>query len=168
MENAKIRIATVEDTSRICELGHQLGYPNEATVFAIRFNEILSLKDHTVLVLESGSNATSLLVGVVHLKVHKSLFAPSALEVAGLVIDEAFRGHGFGKMLMAAAEEVALSWGLSTVRLTSNVHRLEAHQFYSKLGYAQPKTSHYFAKTLNNEDGPPNGLPKEDQAAQLT
>jgi GNAT superfamily N-acetyltransferase len=57
-------------------------------------------------------------------------------RIESLVIDEAGRGNGTGRALVAAAEEAARRWNCLAVEVTSARARVEAHAFYRRLGYA--------------------------------
>jgi GNAT superfamily N-acetyltransferase len=55
------------------------------------------------------------------------------LYIAKLWVDEGARGHGLGRRLMAAAEDLALSRGCTDVSL--DTFEYQARPFYEKLGY---------------------------------
>lgn len=55
--------------------------------------------------------------------------------VENVVVDAALRGSGYGRALMARAEELARAHGCYKVSLTSNHQRRHAHAFYRHLGY---------------------------------
>ena len=57
--------------------------------------------------------------------------------VENVVVDHALRGGGYGRLLMAHAERIAVEAGCYKVSLTSNLKRGEAHAFYERIGYAQ-------------------------------
>lgn len=135
------------DLKRLAELSSQLGYENSIEDLRERFNELNDSQDHVLLVAES-KLSPGIIVGTAYFKKHKSLFVESSLEVGGLVVDKAYRSLGIGRLLMAQAEEIAKEWKVNSVRLTSNIKRTEAHQFYRELGYEQPKTSHFFIKAV--------------------
>lgn len=143
----RIRRAEKRDLKCLAELSLQLGYENSMEGLTERFNELNDSQDHILLIAES-SSSPSIILGTAYLKKHKSLFVESSLEVGGLVVDKAYRSLGIGRLLMAQAEEIAREWNVKSIRLTSNIKRTEAHQFYRKLGYDQPKTSHLFIKTI--------------------
>jgi GNAT superfamily N-acetyltransferase len=77
--------------------------------------------------------------------------------IAGLVVDRGRRQQGIGRLLMAEAERWAREQGCSIVRLWSSKGRADAHAFYRRLGYADVKTQHAFAKSLDG-DGQLQGL----------
>lgn len=140
-----IRRATLADAPEVQALGMQLGYKNTLTEIEERLPVLLAKDDHDV---SLSVNAVGEVTGMVHLKVHHSLLVPPQVEVGALVVYEEFRGQGFGRQLMVYSEEWAEKLGYKHVRLTSNIHRTEAHEFYLKLGFKQPKTSHFFLKDI--------------------
>ena len=56
-------------------------------------------------------------------------------RVTALVVAAAHRRRGFGRELMAAAEEASVRWGCVTIEATSARRRTESHPFYLDLGY---------------------------------
>ena len=140
-----IRIATPEDEPRIAELAGQLGYPCGAEEVRGRLERILSNPAHRVYVAVLPETGVA---GWIHFFLYQVLESDLRVEVAALVVDEACRGRGVGKALMARAEEWGREHGCRCVSLRSNVVRQEAHDFYQALGYTILKTQHAFRKQL--------------------
>jgi GNAT superfamily N-acetyltransferase len=55
--------------------------------------------------------------------------------VESVVVDEANRGSGFGRVLMDEAEARARAANCYKIAFTSNRRRVDAHRFYERLGY---------------------------------
>lgn len=55
--------------------------------------------------------------------------------VENVVVDEALRGRGLGRLLMVEAERRAIAHGCYKLALTSNNNRPAAHAFYERIGY---------------------------------
>lgn len=52
-----------------------------------------------------------------------------------MVVDEKYRGRGFGTMLINEAIQDSKNKGLERLELDSAFHREKAHEFYMKLGF---------------------------------
>lgn len=140
--NSAIRRATPDDAEAIARLSDQLGYPTNREETTRRLREVTGQSGHAVYVAEADGN----LIGWVHIYVNHSLLADMPAEVAGLVVDEGYRGRGVGRVLMEQAERWAQERGCRSVRLRSNVVRSRAHAFYERLGYQVIKAQKAFCK----------------------
>ncbi len=63
-----------------------------------------------------------------------------------MVVDERYRGKGYGARLMNEAIERSRAQGMKRVELDSGFPRERAHQFYGKLGFE--KRAYLFSYTL--------------------
>lgn len=59
----------------------------------------------------------------------------SFMVVENVVVSDACRGQGIGKILMGAVEELAEQQGCTSILLVSTGHRKDAHRFYEQCGY---------------------------------
>ncbi|QNN65185.1 GNAT family N-acetyltransferase [Sphingomonas rhizophila] len=59
-------------------------------------------------------------------------------RIAILVVTEDQRGSGLGRMLVEEAEKRLRRAGCKLIEITSNKRHLDAHKFYTALGYDQP------------------------------
>lgn len=124
------------------ELLRQLGY--ELTDVAIRHNLALiddSPHDWIYLAVAKGQA-----VGLMHVKRQFQIHTPVRLEVVALVVDEAYRGSGVGKILLNQADKMAREMDLPEIVLHSSQKRVEAHRFYLNNGYQNVKTSYWFSR----------------------
>jgi GNAT superfamily N-acetyltransferase len=76
-------------------------------------------------------------VGVCQLIVFRHFQSGGGLcaELESVHVHPDRRGHGIGRLLIAAAVDRARALGCYRVQLTSNVARTEAHHFYGSLGF---------------------------------
>lgn len=63
--------------------------------------------------------------------------------IEDVVLDNAYRGQGLGRMLVAEAIEQARGWGAQTLMLTSNPKRIAANALYRSLGFEPKETNVY-------------------------
>ena len=145
MAPTTIRLAKPDDVPAITDLCRQLGYASEVEQVHRRFAEIVDRSDHAVFVAERSEAGV---VGWVHVYLSDLLERDRQAEIGGLVVDEAQRGSGAGRLLMQSAELWTRQHGGRTICLRSNVVREEAHGFYGRLGYENVKTSYTFRKAL--------------------
>ncbi|HEY4175007.1 MAG TPA: GNAT family N-acetyltransferase [Rhodopila sp.] len=122
----------------------QLGYQLSDAEVRRRYAAVTDADGHAMMVAEQGGRV----IALCHLYVRPALDKPPEVVVQALVVDQAARGGGVGKVLMAAAEGWAEERGFVSVALASNEVRAEAHAFYETIGYRRVATSHLFRKTL--------------------
>ena len=144
----QLRVANEGDLTQLAVLSEQLGYPQEIIQVKKNFELVTQSSEHRVMVAESFAAELPVVVGAVLFRKNISLFTEPMLDIVGLVVDEAYRGHGVGKLFLAESERICREWGYSKIFLSSNIKRERAHQFYLREGFTQMKTSHKFEKSL--------------------
>ena len=138
---AIIREAQAADIPRILELYRQLAFtpqppntPQPSTVeYQQAFSNISQTTGYQLLVAEEdskilGTAVVAILPGIAH------GVSPFAV-VEYVVVDEARRSQGIGRLLMEHIKEQAKKAGCYKIMLTSDNRRTEAHDFYRSLGY---------------------------------
>jgi N-acetylglutamate synthase-like GNAT family acetyltransferase len=137
-----IRDARPADAPRLTQLIHELGH--EIDEKSVRKN-LTALKKlgETPLVATLDKSVVGL-VGI-HKTVTVHRDAPLG-RLAILVVTEDAQGHGIGRMLVEAAEQLLHKAGCKMVEVTSNDRRTAAHAFYRHMGYE--RTSIRFMKKL--------------------
>jgi ribosomal protein S18 acetylase RimI-like enzyme len=140
-----VRMATRDDIERIAALCEQLGYPTSKQRAQQRLEGILDQPGHRVLVAEIPEGD---IAGWVHIFVRPLVITDLHAEIGGLVVDEAYRRSGVGRLLMRSAEDWARNQECKNVRLRSRIQRKLAHAFYERIGYTTTKTSLNFVKTI--------------------
>jgi len=140
-----IRTAQDNDLHALADLCVQLGYPASENIIAQRLRDLMDQPEHRLLV---ALNQQAEVIAWIHGLVRKLLIADAHIELGGLVVDKAYRGHGIGEKLLVAIEGWAREIGIQTIFVRSNIIRLDAHRFYERLGYQMIKTSKTFQKNL--------------------
>jgi ribosomal protein S18 acetylase RimI-like enzyme len=121
----RVREARLDDAGPLASLATQLGYPTTPDQAERRA-----------------------IVGWIHVMGSVSLDSDPSAEIAGLVVDEVFRGSGIGARLVAEAEAWAEAGGYDLLRVRSNVKRVRARRFYERQGFELTKSQNNFVKSL--------------------
>jgi putative methionine-R-sulfoxide reductase with GAF domain/GNAT superfamily N-acetyltransferase len=145
-EYAEIRRARITDAGEIARLAGELGYPMSSDEMARRLAKLVSNEHHHIAVVASGER----LFGWMHVERRFSLEGGDRSELMGLVVDSTARRRGFGRELLAVAENWTLAQGLGALVVRSNVIREQSHPFYESLGYARSKTQHVYTKVVES------------------
>lgn len=104
---------------------------------------LLNSNEHRVWVADSGEAV----VGWLHAYLAVRVGVAPFVEIAGLIVDEQYRGKGIGSKLVEAAIFWAKSMGVS-VRVRSNSRRDATHKFYQAQGFKLLKQQHVFEFNL--------------------
>ena len=138
--NIKIFSPTNYDTSHYEAICHLLG---QLTTRNIAF----TVEDYHTLVTSSCSHFFLLqheekVVGMLTLGEYLSPTGSKAW-IEDVVVDEACRGKGFGRLLVAHAIDYSKTRGIDTVYLTSNPKRVAANGLYQSMGFVRKETNMY-------------------------
>ncbi len=140
-----LRPAASTDLTRIAVLNGQLGYAAAAESLAARLQIVLaSERDHLqVAVSPDGS-----IVGWIHAQLVQWLESPYRAEIGGLVVDEAVRRQGVGRILVDGVRQWAAERGAMELSVRCQIHRAEAHAFYAAQGFIRVKSQHVFRRPV--------------------
>jgi GNAT superfamily N-acetyltransferase len=137
-----IREMTEGDAADARALMKQLGYDLECEEFRRRYEAVAADHKHVLQVAELDRR----LVALLHAYVRPAIDKPPEVVVQALVVDANQRGKGIGVAMMRSAEAWARQQGFSSVSLSSQIRRTDAHAFYEGLGYRIIATSHLFQR----------------------
>jgi len=149
-----IRPATINDAEALARLSVQLGYPTSREQVASRLSAIVGKPEHSIFVAEADSESGGTpqaglhVVGWIHGFVQRIVESDPTVQLGGLVVDEASRGRGAGRLLLEHIERWARGAGCATVTVRTNVIREQAHQFYQSMGYDAVKLQRVFRKQI--------------------
>lgn len=114
---------------------------NPMTLTEAMFRQLLdSDNSHLFFLVKDEQIAGMLTVGIYH--------SPTGGKawIEDVVVDEAFRGQGFSKLLVAHAIEFTKSMGIPSLMLTSNPKRIAANKLYQAMGFERKETNVYRMK----------------------
>ena len=141
----RVRPMAVDDAVAVTALYTQLGYPAPTEEMERRIARLAGSGDHVALVAE---DSAGLVIGCIQVQGRHLLEYRPFAEIAGVVVDEACRGQGVGRALLAGAEAWARARGYAQVLVRSNTLRTRAHHFYEREGYRADKSQYVFSKEL--------------------
>jgi GNAT superfamily N-acetyltransferase len=135
-----IRSIAEQDAEAINALSTQLGYamPIEQTLANIR--SVLGTQRHNAFVAILENKIIGWIGAAEALQIESAPFC----EIRGLIVDERYRGHGIGKLLIEKVKQWSKETGNKTLRLRCNMIRKEAHLFYQHLGFKEIKEQKVF------------------------
>ena len=139
-----VRSLRSTDVAAACGLMQRLGYAISAAELAERIDRVMASETHFAAVAEDGDA----IVGLIHAFERPALEKPHAVLVQSLVVDQAARKAGVGRLLLGVVEEWARERGLRHIALYTRVEREGAHAFYERLGYEKLATSDLMSKPV--------------------
>jgi ribosomal protein S18 acetylase RimI-like enzyme len=138
-----IRCAELGDAQPLADLMGELGYPTQTTDMEMRLRSILRDPLYRTFVAVINEK----ICGVIGTCCVSSLeHNDQGGRIVALVVSEAQRGRGVGRMLVQAAEHDFISRGIGRIALNTRMTREQAHVFYERLGYS--KNGFRFVKEL--------------------
>jgi GNAT superfamily N-acetyltransferase len=138
-----IRAARTDDADAVARLLTQLGYPSDPGAVDERLERLQVVGDRVVVAELDGE-----VVGLAHLQVTPAIERDRpAAKLGVLIVDEARRGHGIGRALVAAMEAEARLRGCELLFVTTAERRHDAHAFYERVGLEH--TGRRYSRTLS-------------------
>ena len=111
------------------------------TLTETMFRQLIdSENSHLFFLMKEGQIAGMLTVGI--------YYSPTGGKawIEDVVVDEAFRGQGLSKQLVAHAIEFTQSKRIPSLMLTSNPKRIAANKLYQAMGFSRKETNVYRMK----------------------
>ncbi len=138
-----IRRAEASDATALAELMTQLGFATTSAEMSVQLSVILNDQNFATFVAVEADKVC----GMIGLSASPSYEHNDRTgRIVALAVDERRRRRGFGRALIADAEEYFLGRKIIRVVLNTRFERQGAHQFYESLGYA--RTGLRFMKQL--------------------
>lgn len=121
-------LADKDDVERLAQVLTPVTEPKHRSADGLRL--LLNSNEHRIWV----ADLDKAVVGWLHAYLVARVGVAPFVEIAGLIVDEQYRGKGIGSKLV----EVAIFWVKSmgvSVRVRSHSKRDASHQFYQALGF---------------------------------
>ena len=161
MTKVRVRLARPDDWPAVADLLVELGRgvangTAQNQTHRLQFAGHLRRLEVVSLAAERGDR----IVGVLDMEYHQRLgdHRPQA-RVNDLVVTEAERGEGVGRVLLSRAEELARKRGCFRLALVTAGWREETHRFYRREGWSD--YGRWFVKPLTEEVAP-SGQPLDE------
>ena len=137
-----IRIIDPKDIFSIVPLLQQLG--NNTVAEPVIKERLLEMVEQNYECL--GIFDEEKLIGTCGLWFQTRHYAGRSLEMDHVIIDDAYRGHGVGKMLVEFVSDYAKKKSCNWVELNSYVHNFPSHKFFYNQGFVAK--GYHFVKEL--------------------
>ena len=141
----RVRPMSERDARAVADLSGQLGYSSTVAQIERRFERLRGDPESAIFVAEDEGGRVA---GWAHVVGRCFLELDPYAELGGLVVDSAARRKGAGKALVSAAEKWAAARGYVTMRVRSNMKRVEARPFYEGAGYTITKSQNVYEKSI--------------------
>jgi GNAT superfamily N-acetyltransferase len=138
-----VRSAQFGDVQEIARLSLELGYPTTIETTASSLDTLLNSTRYLVVVAPAPGNH---LLGWLVAERRVWLESGEGVEITGLVVSSSARRLGVGRALVLSAEDWARQQGFRSIRVRSNVLRVESHPFYQSIGFFPKKSQHVYEK----------------------
>lgn len=138
-----IRDCALDDAQALWRLNRDaFGYDYPPDKTALRLSQLLKDPTQRLFVAERVGQV----VGYIHGGDYQCCYSDPLKNILAIAVDEAVRGEGAGRLLLAAVEDWARATGCAGVRLVSGENRQQAHGFYLHCGYTMRKLQKNFIK----------------------
>jgi predicted N-acetyltransferase YhbS len=134
-----IRGVTPNDYKFISVLNLELGYEFPENEVAARIRYISENTNDIILVADINGEV----VGYIHASPYELMFSQPVLNIVAFVVNKKQRGMGVGHRLITELEKMAHENKFTCIRLTSAMHRAEAHRFYEIHGFSGKEVKLY-------------------------
>ena len=132
------------DAPAISKLSEQLGYAISKEQTATQIQSInASANDIAYIAVDADK-----IIAWIHVFYTVRIETLPFCEIAGLVVDEQYRGKGIGKMLIESTKSWCKSKNCKVIRVRSNIKRADAHIFYERAGFKELKQQKVFEINL--------------------
>jgi GNAT superfamily N-acetyltransferase len=132
--------ATADLAVKIAELSYQLGYETNTQETLARLSYLISSKENCIFIAITNGEIVGWIHGFYTVRVESAAF----VEIAGLVVDQNYRGQNIGKNLIEAVKNWAASLHVGIISVRCKVIRIESHKFYKRLGFELNKQQMVF------------------------
>ena len=139
-----IRSIREEDAGAVNQLSTQLGYSMSTGQTLANIRSVLGTTRHNAFVALHEDKIVGWIGVAEALQIESAPFN----EIRGVIVDEQYRGHGIGKLLIERVKQWSRETGNKTLRLRCNMTRKEAHLFYQHLGFKEIKEQKVFEMTV--------------------
>ncbi|MGI6226677.1 MAG: GNAT family N-acetyltransferase [Peptococcales bacterium] len=130
----EIRFATLDDLEEVVQLAAELGYQITPEGIKGVVQHYINNQDYYLFFAEEENKVLGMVGFTIKYYLHRE---KPVLYIGSMVVKEAFRSKGIGKILMDHVEIIAKKRGCNSIQLNSNKRRVRAHKFYEKLGFVE-------------------------------
>jgi phosphinothricin acetyltransferase len=136
---SNIRAYKEKDQNQVIKLFYQL--TGKSVIF--ESDEIIADKNCHAIIIENENNIT---IGFASLVIFRTPVHGLVGRIEDLIVDEEYRGSGYGKLLMQELLKIAKTEKITQIELTSSAKRVVARGLYKSLGFELRETGVFLLK----------------------
>lgn len=135
-----------QDTETLVQMFAESGYEVRYEILSTRIKALSENENSTIIVAVEGKNNT---VGWIQVERDNFILSDNICNILALYVNNSYRGRQIGKHLIKEAEKWAKKKKCKSLKIHSDITRVDSNRFYIHIGFKHMKTRQVFLKTLD-------------------
>lgn len=134
-----------DDAEQVMMLSAQTGYEIDISRTTQNIKHVITNNDNEGAFVAVYDNK---IIGWIHIAYVISIESAPFCEIRGIVVDKQHRRHNAGSLLVEKAKQWCGEKNCYKMRVRSNVKRINAHAFYTRIGFTEIKEQKVFEMNI--------------------
>lgn len=134
-----------QDIENIVHMCAESGYEVRYEILSARIKNLSENENSTVIVAIASENTPA---GWIQLERDNFILSDNICNILALYVDNIYRGRQIGKYLIEEAEKWAKNKKCKSLKIHSDIIRVDSNRFYTHIGFKHMKTKQSFLKPI--------------------